>query len=376
MAHRLLVIVLVLVVALPMSAASGLRLEEIQRLSLPRELAGATDVRFDGGDSLVVTAAGYGAAQVRYANGALGIPRLLLAEGTAGGVVSAETLGLSDSHLVVSSSLSQLLWQQRGEAGKAGDRASGGLGTWMTPDTAPISFFEDVDVYGDRLAVLGLMRGDKGMSPDGAVAWFFDVGQSPEKPVPFAYAKAGKRARPFDACVNFLIGKVRFLADGSLVLVPGAEPGILQYSPQGRLMRSWDPSDLDLDLSCGFDDETLMLFGSDVGARLAYVNRFTTVDEVLPTTPEPSLLLRSVDDEGTHWSMVLLAADGKTQRVEVPLTSSSPHARLRGDVLGERILLLMRYPLWDKDNGQPRSAQLIEMRLRSGTEKREGKPAE
>ena len=46
--------------------------------------------------------------------------------------------------------------------------ATGQLGTWGSPDKAPISFFNDIDVYGRNLAILGLMRSDTGMSPDGA----------------------------------------------------------------------------------------------------------------------------------------------------------------------------------------------------------------
>jgi len=369
MTSRHVVAACLVLIALSARGDSGLVLDEVQRVALPQELSGAADIRIEDDDTIIVAARKFGAARVAFAAGEIGTPQLLMAEGTSGGVVMAEHLGWSGKFLVVSSPLSQLLWQRRESRGDGEALVSGGLGDWVTPDRAPISFFEDIDLRAGHLAVLGLMRSETGMSPDGAIAWTFDLDESPVTPHPLAYARAGKGARPFHACLNFSIGKVRYLADGSLLMVPGAEPGIFLYSPDGKLVRTWDTAALGLDLRCDFDDETLLLYASDFRARLAQINRFTTVDEVLPTTPEPALLLRSVKEDGTHWVMALLAEDGTIRTIDVPITSPSQHARLRGDVSGDRILLLLQRPLWDKNKGETSSADLIELRMKK-TEKK------
>ena len=248
-----------------------------------------------------------------------------------------EMLGVSSRLLAVSSPMSQLLWIARGRQGMTGQ-----LGTWGSPDEAPISFFNDIDVHGRELAILGLMRSDTGMSPDGAIAWIGELQDSAIALHPIAYSKAGKGARPFDRCSGFAVGKVRFLDDGRLILVPGAEPGIDLYSRDGRLQRTWDSVALGLDLRCDFDERTMLRYNSDVQARLDYINRFDTVDEVLPTSDGPALLIRSANEGGTNWRIVLLGEDGLTQVVTVPIHSQSRRARLRGDVFGDHLLLILR----------------------------------
>jgi hypothetical protein len=238
-------------------------------------------------------------------------------------------------------------------------------------ENAPISFFEDIDLHGDRLAILGLMRSDTGMSPDGAVAWVGSIGPRDVDLQPVHYSAAGKGARPFDACSGFAAGKVRFLDDGRLLVVPGAEPGIFLYSTEGKLERTWDTVSLGLDLRCDFDDDTLLHFNSDVPARLEYIARFLTVDEALPTSPDPSLLLRRVDADETRWHMVLLHEDGSTTRIDVPVTASSRKAHLWGDVRGDRILLVLREFL---PTPGEEWAELIELRLRKGDEEPSGSP--
>lgn len=346
---------LALAVGSPAGAAPELSL--VHRSLLPESLRYAADVRFDDAEALVVSAWKLGAVRVAYSEGTVGNPQMLVPETTGSeGIVLAEHLGLSRWFLVVSSPASLLLWRERSEG-----RRAGRLGTWGSPDRAPISFFEDVDLWQNRLAIVGLMRSDRGMSPDGAVAWLGEVGSAEVELRPLAYSQAGEGARPFMACGGHMLGKIRFLDDGRLVLVPGAEAGVYLYSRGGRLERTWDTVPLGLEPMCDFDDDTLVALAGDARNRLAHLNRFVAVDEILPISKTPALLLRRVGAEGTTWDLVLLKADGKTERLRVPIASPSPKARLHGDVRGDRIVLILSH--YVPDPAQERS-EIIELRLR------------
>lgn len=332
-------------------------LEVVRRVELGASLRHTQDVRFDQKDRLLLAVGELGAAFVSFDGKLVGEPEISVPEG-AKGIVIASHVGLSTQYVVVSSSLSQLVWVDRRPQG-----GRGSLGTWGSQENTPISFFEDVDLHEDRLAILGLMRSDTGMSPDGAVAWVGRIERGSVDLQPIHYSAAGKGARPFDACSVFAAGKVRFLEDGRLLVVPGAEPGVFLYSAEGKLERTWDTVSLGLDLRCDFDDETLLLYNSDVPARLEYIARFLTVDEALPTRPDPSLLLRRVEGEETSWQMVLLHEDGTTTKIQVPITAKSRKAHLWGDAQGDRILLVLREFL---PTPGEEWAELVELRLERG----------
>lgn len=351
-------VLVLLSTALATSASAVLSLVEIDRWTLPLKLAGAADLRFEDGGTLLMSVRGVGVVRSSFSEGTFKSIDVLLPEGKTGGIVIPENLGASEALLAVSAPMSQLVWVDRSKVG-----VSGQLGAWGTPDTAPISFFEDIDVFGNKLAILGLMRSEHGMSPDGAVAWIGHLSKGEVTLEPLAYSKAGKGARPFDACSVFAVGKVRFLADGRLLLVPGAEPGVYLYNSEGKLLRTWDTSSLGLNLRCDFDDEKLILFNSDVHARLDYINRFSTVDEILPTEAGPAILIRWADERGTYWKMAVLGEDGVVEMMDVPVRSPSTRAHLRGDVLDGKILLVLREFLPEKGKTRER-AELIELRIR------------
>ena len=66
------------------------------------------------------------------------------------------------------------------------------------------------------------------------------------------------------------------------------------------------------------------------------------VDDVLPLPSGPGLLLRRVENGITKWDLVALRYDGgKPSRTPLPVTMPSPRSHARGDVRGDRILLLM-----------------------------------
>lgn len=353
---RALPLVLLLAGLAPKAPAPGpFALEPVAKITLRGELARLADVRFDGDDKLLLSAYGYGVAQATYDRKSARAPQLLLPEDRSTGIVIPQYLASSSDYLAIASPMSQMIWWQRGRT----DRYAV-LGTWGPTGEAPISFFEDLDIRGDRLAVLGLMRGERSMSPDGAIAWTARLSDPRPRLEPLAFSTTGVGAQPYDRCAVFSIGKLRFLVDGSLLLVRGAEPGIHLYSPDGKLLKTWDSRGLGLDLRCDFDEQTGARYGSVVESRIAYVNRFVTVDEVLPTHPHPSLVMRWVVGKETRWKLVVLREDGTTAEVPLPVVYPSDRMHLRGDVRGDRLVLITQEDLPD---GRDDHSDLWEFRI-------------
>ncbi|MEO8504575.1 MAG: hypothetical protein ABI609_11805 [Acidobacteriota bacterium] len=284
----------------------------------------------------------------------MGPVQKLMPEGGSDGVLMAEHCGLSMDFLAVASPINQLLWQSRKDPTVAGQ-----LGEWGDHEHAPISFFEDIDLRGDRLAILGLMRSANGMSPDGAIAWIGRLGAKHVELRPITFSTVGKGASPENLCAFTMVGKIRFMPDGRLVVLPGAEPGVFVYSADGKLEQTLDTAAQGLDLRCNFDEATRLRFGSDVRARFAYLNQFTTVDEILPLDQGPALILRTAGPLGTRWDLVAFDRSGATRKVRLPITSTSVQMHLRGDACGDRVVLIMREFLPERIH----PSELIEYRL-------------
>jgi hypothetical protein len=335
------------------AAAPDLALEEVSVLELRGALAGSRDVRWDGEHHLLFTC-GLGVVRVPYRNGVLGEASVVVPEKGEGGIVIAQHLAASSEYLAVASPMSEMLWLERGGSG------AGRLGSWQSADGGGISFFESIDLQGSRLAILGLMRSPAGMSPDGAVAWTADLGKAPVKLQPLAYSSAGKGARPFDACAAFGIGKVRLLNDGQILLAPGAEPGILLYSAEGKLERAWDTTRMGIDVRCDFGDAQLLIYGSDDGARRRFLAEMTVIDELFETALGPAALVRHPVGAGPRWSLFLLGADGVGDEIRFPWTSAEKNAEIAGDVRGDRLIMIQN--VYHPGKGS-RDARLIEARL-------------
>lgn len=329
------------------------RFEPRHELSLPAGIDGAVDVRWDSDDRLIVAAARIGVARVPYRDGKLGEPEVLIREGSPPGIVIADRLATSQQFLAIAAPLSEMLWRSRDPSGPTGR-----FGTWWSERRTGLSFIEDIDLAGRELAVLGIMRAERGMSPDGAIAWAARLDDASSELAPFAFSLAGKGARPFDACAGFRIGHLRYAADGRLLVLPGAEPGLMLYSPEKRLLRSWDTALLGIDIRCDFGDEDLLRFSAEEEARYVYRQRHTYADELLATPSGPLVFVKQGKRTDSAWKAFLLAEDGSVREIVFPIRSPNPHARLRADLRGDRLIVVLS----DTQPGRkPRGGRLIEL---------------
>jgi hypothetical protein len=202
-----------------------------------------------------------------------------------------------------------------------------------------------MDLSGDRMLFLGdptPRRLDTTLAPTGAIAWIGRLSSHPERDMkPFLYDVAGAPPKSLFNCMNLELGAVRFLADGSYVVVPGFQDGVYLYSPAGTLLHRWHNEAVGLDAPdcASLSLEQTQLFAGSYPARFEFLNRYRILDEIVPLAEGPGLLIRSVANGAAHWTLNVLHGDQVTTHA-VPITGDLPFDRLRADARANRIAFL------------------------------------
>lgn len=295
-------------------------------------LAWPTDIRWDDAAHVVISDLERGIARV---NVATADPPELLPEWPADNRVGSRYMYLGRSqHFVATADLAfGLRWRGRGP----GDSIV----------SQPIEYVADLDVYGDRLLLAGLRRDDAGrLGADGAFAWLAFLPDGALRPIlPFTNRGA------IEDCAGFPVATVRFLNDGSFLIVPGAEPGIYLYDAQGRLQRNFDSEGLNLLSQCRMSRDEQALASSQPEARQRWINRHRIVDDVVELPSGPALLIRSREADVTRWELTPL---GKGEARRLPVTSPSPWAHLSADARnGGWLAILIADAAPNRDDGAP-----------------------
>ena len=258
-----------------------------------------------------------------------------------GGFFFAARLGASPTRLAVASPFGAFAWRGLPE-GKTG--------------TLPFALVMDVDVQGDRIVVLGADTDDTGTwAADGGLAWIGTMeGEKLELSL-LALSDKGRGSQSVARCHFLESGAVRFLPDGSILVVPGVESGVYLYDRRARLIRTWQTEPLGILDDCPFDAEQTSQMAGDPAARWAWLNRFRTVEDIVPAAGEPALLVRSVMKGRTSWSLTTLLADGKTRNQTLPVTQDGERWHARADIYeGRLMLLLFEYALPGEKATPPR----------------------
>lgn len=293
---------------------------------LPVPLLWAFDVRWYGPEKVLVAAGKSGVFELTVKEPVR--PVAFVPGSDAGGPWISFHLGISESHWVVAAKVFSYYW------GEPGDTKL---------ETVAFDSIVDIDLHRDRVVLLGGRRNQEGVwAADGAMAWFGGVETKAEALKPILFSRSGPGAKPMADCISLALGGVRFLADGSFVVVPGAEPGVFWYSAEGQLVRTWESRAL------GLEDECEPVLGAtrklaiSPEARSRWLNERRFVDEILPLEEGPGLLIRQVEDGITRWSLTVLdKAGGVDRRGWLPVQSTGRWAHLQGDVLGNRVVFLV-----------------------------------
>lgn len=326
---------LVAVLTPPGFGAEGL-LAQLREQPLSPKWHGARDLRWTEEDALWLAVPGVGVVKVKAGEGREEAVPVLTS------VRQPVRLGASSSHVAAAGPLFDLAWTPL---------------TDSHPRRPSFEFIEDIDVWGNRIVVLGTSRANDGAyAPDGAIAWVGSLDRDLADRKPVLYSRSGPGAGMMDACGAFEIGVVRFLPDGTFVVIPGAEPGVYLYRSDGTLLHTWETEPLGLEARCDFDEQHKLLMSRDPEPRWAWINQHLVVDDVLPLAQGPGLLVRRVTPRGTHWKLTVLRRHAPPLEWEVPISSPGELSHLRGDLRGNRLALLLftrRRPS-EKDTRPPR----------------------
>ncbi len=232
----------------------------------------------------------------------------------------------------------------------------------------PLLIGEDVDLSGRRVALLGYPDdGVEAGGSKGALAWLGTLDEPLKDFQPLLRDVPGGGARALDSCLDEELGSVRFLPGGSLLVVPGVEPGAYLLGPAGNLVREWSSRELGLDPpGCAeLSKAEVRTLKTNPERRLERVNRLRVVDDILPLAPAPGLLVRSVANGRVSWALEILRPEGVVT-YSVPFASDNPFDRLRGDVRGDRVVLLRSAHLSYLSGGAESAGELIVAELPRG----------
>jgi len=299
------------------------------RQPLPSALEWVADVRWADAESVFVAAQRIGVHRLTLRGPA--VAELIEPRSNArNGVWLPKILGASKDYFAVAAPVYAYGWKPRTRNGLEA--------------VQPFATIIDLDVHGSRIALLGAQRDDQDrFAPDGAIAWTGPIDQDPEKLQPVYYTVSGPGAPNVNACGLMEIGSIRFLADGSLLVLPGVEPDVHRFSTEGRLQETWSSEKIGFKAECDLTEEQISKLSVDEPGRWAWVNARRTVDEILPLADAPGLLVRTAEAGKTSWQLKRLRSGGAVDTCDVPLTVDSELAHLRGDVRGDEVVLLLLY---------------------------------
>jgi hypothetical protein len=268
-----------------------------------------------------------------------------------------ELLAASKEFVAASSAFNAMAYRPRA-------RQSSGL---VAITKVSVGIVEALDLSGHQLAVLG--NPAKQPSPKGVVAWLGPISEHPERdllPLPLRDVGAVNPdswdQRTLANCSTLRLGAVRFLPDGSLMVVPGFQAGAQLFSSGGRPLRSWDTAAFGLDAPAdcaAMSPAQKSALGTSIPERFAFLNRHRVLEDILPLQEGPGLLIRWVADGKVHWQLTVLQSGTRVLTYTVPFTGELPYDRLRGDVQGSRVVLLRGAHGFDFTKKQPFASSLV-----------------
>jgi hypothetical protein len=267
-------------------------------------------------------------------------------------------LAVSSYTLVVASQLWTTYWRPLG----------GNPGGDVPFHSRELAEVQDIDISGEKILMMGLAKQEHGareIAPDGALAWVGTLSGRVEDFTPVLYDLGGPGAPSYSNCRARPMGAVRFLAEGSFVVAPSFQDGILLFNAEGRRIRSWTNEQVGLDthadcLKMSRQDEEQFRLNPAFMQR--WFNSHKVLDDVLPLPQGPGLLIRSLGTDGqAHWTLEVLKAGG-LKSYTVPVSGRRPADRLHGDVRNGKIVLLLGSGLpWSRDPAEmPAEVFLLE----------------
>ena len=334
------------------SPPKAITLIRVGGVPLPSSLRWALDVRWAGENAVFLATGKGGVNRLDFSTPETRVAPFLPTSPSHHGLWFAARLGVSPSFLAVGAPLDALAWvSQAGAADVC---------------VADIDALIDLDVHGDRLALLGARRDGKGRwAADGAIAWVGTLSRGLTDLKPVHFSVSGPGAENLNKCGPLDLGVVRFLADGSLVVVPGVEDGVFLYGPGGDLRRTWSSSSLGFFGGCPMTLAEAERVTASPQLSRGWVNARATVDDVVPLDGGLALVIRRVQNQRAEWRLVILDTGAAEPKAELPLEvgNASALSHLKGDVRGSSVVWLrVERGLLDGTPNVPPALVLMEVR--------------
>lgn len=313
---------------------------------LPAELRWAQDARWSSESAALLTAGKNGVFEWNFS----APPRRIVAGGGSDGFWFSSRLAASAKHMIVAAPLNGLMWWDRTTNRKVTEKA--------------FSILMDVDIHGDRVAILGADYDEKGrFAPEGAIVWTGTLRDRAVRFDPLILGKAGPGAKSMNQCHYLELGAIRFSRDGHLFVIPGIEPGLFEYDTNGRLLRTWATDGLGIVDRCSLNEQQWLSMSAHPEPRRRWLAARRTVDEMVVLPTGPALLVRSVaTSKGVTWDLLEFIENQRTRTTRLPITSKSSQSHLRADAdaKGRLLVLRLEYGELDEPAAEPPTLYVLE----------------
>ncbi|HEX4966026.1 MAG TPA: hypothetical protein VF173_34770 [Thermoanaerobaculia bacterium] len=311
----------------PPPAPAGIHI--LSDSTLPQAFEWATDVRWASDKSVYLGLSVDGTVEVGLDPAGSPPKEMIPGRSKPGGFWSSQRVAASSQYLAAAGPALVVTWRRLEDP---------------TRVEVPFDTIQGIDVRDNRFAIVGAQRNEKGdFGADGAIAWIGTLDKKLADLRPLLYDVRGLGVPTMNRCGAAPIGAVRFLPDGSLVVVPGVQPGVNLYDRSGKLVRTWDDAAIGIDTGWGTltDEQALHIMGP-AAARNDWLNRWRVVDSVLPLQQGPGLVVRRAEKARTRWELKLLRFDGSVQSFQIPVEGETEFFHLGGDVRRGKIVFLLR----------------------------------
>jgi len=310
-------------------AARGSTVTKLLELALPEPVAGSQDVRWETDQSVVLSAGTAGVFRLDLENASRS-PQVLIPGGTGEGRAWFSTrVAASERWLLAAAPVYSVVWTAR-EGGEL-------------QGTADFDVILDVDVDGDHAALLAAKRTTR-LAPDGAVGWIGSLSKNLTDARPVYYSTDGPGASSFNRCGRFSVGAIRYMRDGTLIIVPGFENGIYKTDRTGRVLQVWDSTLLTPGPPCHITEDEASMLGRSPAGLDTYVNGRVIVEDALPLRGGAGLVVRYPGGDQVRWRLIRLTDKGPDGGTWLPIGETSASARVKADVRGDRLVLLVEEP--------------------------------
>jgi hypothetical protein len=308
-------------------APGGLRI--LSDVALPPALAWASDVRWASERSVYLAVPMVGIVEVSVDPAGPPPREAIPGSSKPGGFRGCQRVAASSTYLVAAAPVFSLTWRRLDDPIRK---------------EAAFEVIEAIDARENQLVVVGARRdGDGKFGADGAIAWIGSLDKQLADLRPLLFDVAGAGVPTMNRCLGTQLAATRFLADGSLLVLPGVQPGLSLYDRQGKLLRTWDTAAMGIDADCpGLSEAAGARLARNGRERQLWLNQRRGVDAVVPLPEGPGLVVRRVEKNRTLWDLKLIRRGGPPASVAVPIEGPTEFYVLAGDARAGTIVFLLR----------------------------------